>query len=82
MTDNPLVIPQSFPPQCTTALLSVPLADLAYALRLRMNQTLQPTDERTFNRWLTTSLEGALPGRTAPEPVVPLTVVAVTKAMP
>lgn len=31
-----------------------------YALRLRMNQTLQPIDERTFNPWLTTALSGAL----------------------
>jgi hypothetical protein len=53
-----------------------------YALRLRTNQTLQPVDERTFSAWVTTSLEGALPGRSAPEPVVPLTIVAVDEAMP
>lgn len=53
-----------------------------YALRLRLNQTQQPIDERTFNAWLKTSLSGALPGRTVPEPVVPLTVVAVVDPMP
>jgi hypothetical protein len=46
-----------------------------YALRLRMNQTTQPLDERTFNRWITTRFTGALPGRKAPEPTEPFVMV-------
>jgi hypothetical protein len=53
-----------------------------YALRLRVNQTMVPIDTRTFNRWITTAFEGTLPGREAPEPVTPLTIVDAEVTMP
>jgi hypothetical protein len=51
-TDNPLVIPQAFPPQCTTLLLDVPLADLAYALQVRLVQSpdIDPRDRLHLNK--------------------------------
>ncbi len=53
-----------------------------YAIRLRVNQTFQPIDERTFNAWITTAYTGTLPAREAPEPVVPITVVDGSVLMP
>jgi hypothetical protein len=53
-----------------------------YAMRLRVNQVLEPIDERTFNAWITTTFAGTLPGRESPEPTADLQVVDVTEAMP
>ncbi len=54
-----------------------------YAMRLRANQTVGPAiDRRTWTRWALTALDGALPGRTDPEPTDPLTVVDVDVTMP
>jgi hypothetical protein len=48
-----------------------------YFLSLRVNQTLQPIDSRTFNTWITSAIAQALPGGEAPEPTGDLTVVDV-----
>lgn len=53
-----------------------------YGMHLRVNQTMQPVDRRTFNAWLRTQYTGALPGRPPPEPTDPLTVVAAADLMP
>jgi len=53
-----------------------------YALRLRANSVLQPIDERTFQAWNHTDYGGALPGREAPEPTDPLTVLDALDPMP
>lgn len=53
-----------------------------YGVRLRVNQSLQPIDERSFTAWITTAIEASLPGRTAPEPTDDLTVVDVEDTMP
>ncbi len=39
MQTDTLLVPAHLPPQCTTALLSVPLADLAYTLVVRLVQS-------------------------------------------
>lgn len=51
MTDT-LTAPAHFPPQCTTALLSVSLADLAYALQVRIVQApdIDPRDRHHLHR--------------------------------
>jgi hypothetical protein len=53
-----------------------------YGIQLRVNTVLQPIDERTFNEWNTTVIQGSLPGREAPEPTEPIEVVDVTEEMP
>ena len=53
-----------------------------YGMTLSCNQTLQPIDSRTFNAWLKVRLRAALPGREAPEPTAPLTIVDVQDVIP
>jgi len=54
-----------------------------YALRLRVNQTLEPVlDARTFQRWLRTQYVGAAPGREPPEPIQDLPIVDANDPMP
>jgi hypothetical protein len=53
-----------------------------YALTFRMNRIVTRTDTREFVPWLRTRLRQALPGRDAPEPTTPLTVVDVGVPIP
>jgi hypothetical protein len=54
-----------------------------YALRLRVNQTLEPVlDGRVFQRWLRTQYVGAAPGGEPPEPIQDLVVVDTLEPMP
>lgn len=53
-----------------------------YALRVRVNQTLQPFDARTFNAWIATQYEGELPGRESPEPTDGIQLVDDLEPMP
>jgi len=53
-----------------------------YTLSVRLNSVLQGIDSRAFNDWLTVNLEQALPGREAPEPTTPLTVVDIDDPIP
>lgn len=52
MTPDTLQAPAHLPPQCTTMLLSVPLADLAYALVVRLVQApdIDPRDHHHLHR--------------------------------
>jgi hypothetical protein len=53
-----------------------------YAMTLRVNRVISRTDTRTFLPWLRTRLQQALPGREAPEPTTPLTVVDIGVPIP
>lgn len=53
-----------------------------YTLQFRVNRILSRFDERTFTPWLRTHLRQDAPGREAPEPTTPLTMVDVTDPMP
>jgi len=53
-----------------------------YAMTLRVNRVISRTDARTFLPWLRTRLQQALPGRPAPEPTTPLTVVDIGVPIP
>ena len=53
-----------------------------YAMTLRCNRVISITDTRTFVPWLRTRLRQALPGREAPEPTTPLTIVDVGVPIP
>lgn len=53
-----------------------------YALTFRVNRIVTRTDNRSFVPWLRTRLRQALPGREAPEPTTPLTVVDVGVPIP
>ncbi len=53
-----------------------------YAMTLRVNRVISRTDTRTFVPWLRTSLRQALPGRDAPEPTTPATVVDIGVPIP
>jgi hypothetical protein len=46
-----------------------------YAIDFRVNQVMTAIDSRSYNRWLKTAYTGTLPGREAPEPTTPLTLV-------
>jgi hypothetical protein len=52
-----------------------------YAIRLRLNQTMTPIDERSFVPWIRTAYAGTLPGHEAPEPTADLLVVDVVDLM-
>lgn len=53
-----------------------------YAVRLRAIQSAETrVDGRTFTRWERTNIQGALPGREAPEPTDALTIVDDTEDM-
>jgi len=54
-----------------------------YGIRFRVNQTLEPSpDSRVFAPWLSTRVQGELPGRVAPEPTEGLAVVDDETPMP
>jgi len=53
-----------------------------YDITVRLNSLLRRVETRTFNQWLTAHLEAALPGREAPEPTDPLTLVDVDDPIP
>lgn len=53
-----------------------------YAMTLRCNRVISRTDTRTFVPWLRTRLQQALPGREAPEPTTPLTIVDIGVPIP
>jgi len=53
-----------------------------YALALRLNRLVVRVDNRSFVPWLRTDLEMALPGREAPEPSTPATVVDIGVPIP
>lgn len=53
-----------------------------YQLSLRVNRIIVRTDTRSFVPWLRTRLRQALPGRDAPEPTTPLTVVDIGVPIP
>lgn len=53
-----------------------------YALTLRVNRVLARTDTRSFVPWLRTRLLQRAPGREAPEPTTPLTIVDIGVPIP
>lgn len=53
-----------------------------YALPMRMNRVYPRYDNRNFTPWLTSHITATLPGRDAPEPTDPITMVDVTEDMP
>jgi len=54
-----------------------------YGVRLRTNQTAEArVDGREFAKWTKTRIQGAVPGREAPEPTTPLVIVDDTEEMP
>lgn len=53
-----------------------------YTMPFRVQRAFRRLEERTFVPWLTTHLEGSLPGREAPEPTGDLQIVDVTFPMP
>lgn len=49
-----------------------------YTIPFRVNRSMKRLEERTFTPWLKTRTQAALPGRIAPEPTTPLTIVDAT----